>query len=132
MTVKIMRVPVLAIFLVLLVCVQGANGEGWLFWNSSGKKNTQTKKAVLKNERPQPSMLEKINLGTKKFFYGVGVTLGLKKSAPKRPVEPYNPWIKPAKREPSKPSWLTSLFFKEKPKKPKTASEWLDQPRLDP
>ncbi len=90
------------------------------------------KKSPLVQNKPQPSVLNKMTTGTKKFFTGVGNALTFKKPAPKKTtITPTNAWIKPPKEEP-KPSLISSLFHKEEPKKPSSPSEWLDQKRLDP
>ena len=70
------------------------------------------------------------SFGTKKFFDGVGNTLGInKKPAPKN--NPYHTaWNTPAK-QPEKKNFLTGLFASKEPekKKPQTPSEWLGNPK---
>ncbi len=90
---------------------------------------TNAKKTPLVQNKPQPSMLNKMTAGTKKFFGSVGDALTFKKSPPKN-TNPTNPWFKPPKEEP-KPSWFSSIFHKEEPKKPSNPSEWIEQKRLD-
>ncbi len=93
---------------------------------------TATKTVPLQQNKTQPSTLNKMTTGTKKFFGRVGDALSFKKSPPqKKYTTPTNPWIKPPKEQP-KSSWLTSIFPKEEPKKPHSPSEWLEQKRLDP
>ncbi|MBN2578069.1 MAG: hypothetical protein JXB10_03680 [Pirellulales bacterium] len=43
---------------------------------------------------------------------------------------PYNPWIKPAKKE-NKTNWLSSLFATKK-EKPRNPSDWIGQERPGP
>jgi hypothetical protein len=97
-------------------------------WFGSGetKKNNTPTRTVNKKD---PSVFQKMGDGTKKFFNGVGNTLGLNK----KPVPKKNPnhtsWNTPAK-EPEKKNFLTAMFAakEEKPKK-QTPSEWLGNPK---
>jgi hypothetical protein len=138
MIIRIARIFMVVLALNLLVGLRPAMGDGLSMPKLFPDSNTETKKNPpkpnpLKQTKPQPSTLNKMTTGTKKFFSNVGDTLTLKKSTPpKQAALPANPWIKPKKEEP-KPSWLTSIFYKqEEPKKIPNASEWLEQKRLDP
>lgn len=133
MIIRIAHIFALALVFDLLLGVRPAIGEGLLLPKSISECKTETQKTLPKTSQSQPSTLDKLSAGTKKFFSNVGNVLSFKKSSsPKKTTTPTNPWIKPAKNEPAKPSWLTSIFYKEEPKKPKTPSEWLEQKRLDP
>lgn len=133
MIVRIARITALALIWTLLAGARPASGEGWSLPKLFPESKTERKKVPPKPGKHQPSTLDKMTAGTKRFFTDMGNTLSFKRSEPpKKTTTPYNPWIKPPKHEPSKPSWLTSLFYKEEPKKPKTPSEWLEQERLDP
>jgi hypothetical protein len=129
---RIARIFTLVLLFDLFLGVRPAIGEGWLLPKIFTESKTETKKAPPKPSKHQPSALDKFTAGSKKFFTDVGDTLTFKHSSSQKRTTPTNPWIKPPKKEPTKPSWLTSLFYKEEPKKPKTPSEWLEQPRLDP
>jgi hypothetical protein len=132
MIIRIARISVVVLVFGLLIGARPAIGDGGLLPKLFPDSKTETKKAPPKPTKPQPSALNKMTTGTKKFFSNVGDTLTFKKSAPpKQSTTPTNPWIKPAKEEP-KPSWFSSMFAKEEPKKAKTPSQWLEQKRLDP
>jgi hypothetical protein len=132
MIIRNARIFTLALVLNLLLGLRPAIGDGSSSPTLFPDSQTETKKTPQKKTAPQPSTLSKMTTGTKKFFGKVGDTLTFKKSPPqKASTTPANPWIKPAKEEP-KPSWLTSIFYKEEPKKPTSPSEWLEQKRLDP
>ena len=132
MIIRIARIFMLALAINFLVVIQPAIGDGSSPPNLSPDGQTNVKKTPLAQTKPQPSLINKMTTGTKKFFTGVGNALTFKKTTTKTTtVNPTNPWIKPPKEEP-KSSWLPSVFQKEEPKKPSSPSEWLDQKRLDP
>jgi hypothetical protein len=132
MIIRIARIFMLALAFNFFFGIRAVIGDGSSPPNLSPDGQTNAKKKPLAQNKPQPSMLNKMTTGTKKFFTGVGDALTLKKPAPKKTtVTPTNSWIKPPKEEP-KPSWFSSMFRKEEPKKPSSPSEWLDQKRLDP
>jgi hypothetical protein len=131
MIIRIARIFMLALAFNFLFVIRPAIGNGSSPPNLSPDGQTNAKKTTLAQTKPQPSLLNKMSTGTKKFFTGVGDTLTFKKTSKKTTVTPTNPWIKPPKEEP-KTSWLPSLFSQEEPKKKNSPSEWLDQKRLDP
>jgi len=132
MIIRIARIFILALAFNLFFVIRSAIGDGSSPPNLSPDGQTNVKKNPLAQNKPQPTMLNKMTTGTKKFFTGVGDALTFKKPAPKKTtVTPTNSWIKPPKAEP-KPSWFSSMFRKEEPKKLSSPSEWLDQKRLDP
>jgi hypothetical protein len=91
---------------------------------------TESKSNPLVQNTDKPSVLDKMTAGTKKFISGVGNALTFKKTAPPKTTGyPVNPYVKPPKEE--KSSWFTSIFHKEEPKKNKSPSEWMQQPRVD-
>lgn len=133
MIVRIARIFAFALVFNLLLGVLPAIGDGLSMPKLFSESKTETKKVPSKPSKPQPSALNKMTTGTKKFFSNIGNTLSFKKSAPKKQsTTPTNPWIKPSKEEAPKSSWLTSMFSPEEPKKPNNPSEWLEQKRLDP
>jgi hypothetical protein len=133
MIIRITRIFALALFFALCLGMRPAIGEGWTPPKLFSQNKNETKQVPVKQNKYQPSTMDKITSGPKKFFNNVGSALGLKKSAPpKKQYTPSNPWIKPAKDESTKPSWLTSIFPKEEPKKPSKPSEWLRQERMNP
>jgi hypothetical protein len=133
MIIRITRIFALALFIASFLGIRPALGEGWSPPKLFPQNKNETKQVPVKQTKHQPSMMDKMTSGPKKFFNNVGSTLGLKKSAPpKKTYTPSNPWIKPAKDEPAKSSWLTSIFPKEEPKKPSNPSEWLQQERMNP
>jgi hypothetical protein len=131
MIIRIARIFMLALAFNFLFVVRAAIGDGSSPPNLSPDGQTNARKTLLTQTKPQPSLLNKMSTGTKKFFTGVGDALTFKKTESKKTVTPTNPWIKPPKEEP-KTSWLPSMFQKEEPKKKTSPSEWLDQKRLDP
>jgi hypothetical protein len=131
MIIRIVRIFMLALAFNFLFVIRPAIGNGSSPPNLSPDGQTNAKKTTLAQTKPQPSLLNKMSTGTKKFFTGVGDTLTFKKTSKKTTVTPTNPWFKPPKEEP-KNSWLPSMFQKEEPKKPTSPSDWLDQKRLDP
>jgi hypothetical protein len=134
-TLCIARISILALaFNVLLIAGRTLSAE------SSAPKAFPDGKMATKSLPPQQnkaqaaqqSTLSKMTASTRRFFSRVGDAFSFKKSSPAtKPTTPTNPWIKPPKEEP-KPSWLTSIFPKEEPKKPHSPSQWLEQKRLDP
>ena len=130
MTIRFVQVSALALALTVLIGIRPAIADG-LLPNIFSSSKTDAQKAPPKTSKAEPSTISKMGAGTKKFFTNIGDTLTFKKPAPPQKTMPSNPYIKPPKEEP-KPSFLTSLFPKEEPKKPKTANQWLDQKRLDP
>jgi hypothetical protein len=131
MIIRIARILMLALAFHFLFVIRPAMGDGSSSPNLSPDGQTNTKKTTLAQTKPEPSLLNKMSTGTKKIFTGVGDALTFKKTSKKSTVTPTNPWIKPPKEEP-KPSWFSSIFPKEEPKKKTSPSEWLDQKRLDP
>jgi hypothetical protein len=137
MIIRIALICMVVLVLSLLSGVRPAIADGLSLPKLFPDSNTDTKQNPpkqnpLKPTKPPPSTLSKMSTGTKKFVSNVGDTLTFKKSTPpKQSTTPTNPWIKPQKEEP-KPSWLTSMFYKEETKKAKSPSEWLEQKRLDP
>ena len=132
MIIRIACIFMLALAFNFLFGIRPAIGDGSSPPKLSPDGQTDAKKNPLVQNKPQPSMLNKMTTGTKKFFTGVGDAMTFKKSAPKKTtITPTNPWIKPPKEQP-KTSWLPSMFHKEEPKKPSSPSEWLDQKRMDP
>ena len=108
-----------------------AESAGWPLPNPlsfTTKKEAKSKKPVKK----EPSALDKISTGTKKFFGQVGETLGLKKPKPRKPTVAYPrlPDIQPQKKE-SK-SWLPPWLRPQEPQRPRTVSDWIEKERLDP
>jgi hypothetical protein len=127
---KTISIVTLIVISGILICSRPSvvYGLSWSSDSSSESKTPYTKKAQSKTE---PSTIDKMTNGTKKFFNDVETTVGLKKTTPKKDI-PSNAWVKPKKVETSKSSGFWSWFSsKEEPKKPKTPSDWLDQPRLD-
>ena len=132
MIIRNARIITLALALNLLLGLRPAIGDESSLPKLSSDSQTETKKISQKKTPSQPSTLSRMTTGTKKFFGKVGDTLTFKKAPPPKTSNTHtNPWIKPAKEEP-KPSWLTSMFYKEEIKKPNSPSEWLEQKRLDP
>jgi hypothetical protein len=106
---------------------------GWTLNPFSSSGNTTKKKTqITKVTKSEPSTLQKMGTGTKNFFDRTGETLGLKKPAPKKYTyaNPQPLQVQGKKTAPSK-SWLSSMFEPEEPKKPKTVTEWMGQPRRD-
>jgi hypothetical protein len=130
MSTRIARIFMLALTLSFLLDIRFAIGDD----SSSPAMNPEGQAGARKfmpvQKKPQPTVLDKMTVGTKKFFNNVGETLSLKKSPTKKTTAPTNPWFKPPKEEP-KPPWYSQLFHKEDPKKSKNPSEWINQPRLD-
>jgi hypothetical protein len=131
MITRIAGIIMLALAFTFFIGILPAMADGTSTSNLSPNVQANVKKPPLAQKQPQPSMLNKMTTGTKKFFTGVGDALTFKKTSTKKTVTPTNPWIKPPKEEP-KSSWFPSLAQKEEPKKPSSPSEWLDQKRLDP
>ena len=130
MIIRIARVSTPAFVFALLLIARSAIGDSPTTPNLSPDGQTSaTKKSPLQQQKSQPSVINKVTTGTKKFFTNVGDTLTLKKSQSKKTTTPTNPWFKPPKEEP-KPSWLSSMFHKEEPKKSSNPGEWISQPRL--
>jgi hypothetical protein len=126
--------------LVLLAGVRPAVGEGWsilhplTFGSTSDAKPKQPVMQSQPTQKP-PSTFSQIvaapgNLATK-----VGNTITGKKPEPvKAPAamyaRPTPPVIAPPPKKESK-SWVSSWFQPEEPKKPKSVSDWMGQPRVD-
>jgi hypothetical protein len=123
------------LILLVLAGAHPAACDGWSLPNpfSTETKTSTKKKPVTKLARKEPSLLDKVGVGTKDFFNRTGETLGLKKPEPKKYgyATAVPPKIQPAKKM-QKKSWLSGMFQAEEPKKPKTVSEWMDNKRLDP
>jgi hypothetical protein len=132
MTTRIARLTTPAFFLVALLIARCAIADSPTTPNlSPDGQAIPAKKTPLVQPKPQPSALSKVTTGTKKFFTGVGDALSLKKTQTKKTTaSPTNPWFKPPKEEP-KPSWFSSMFQKEEPKKTGNPGEWISQPRLE-
>ena len=134
MVVRIARILSACAVLVLLADLRPAVSEGWSLPNPfSSETKTTVKKPVTKTTKQEPSVLEKVGSGTKKFFSQAGETLGLTKPEAKKPkyATATPPKIQSSKKAESK-SWLSNPFQSEEPKKPKTVSEWMNNKRLDP
>ena len=119
---------------VLLANVRPATCDGWSLPNpfsSTTKSETKTKTHITTVKTQEPSMLEKIGTGTKNFFDRTGEKLGLKKPASKKYdyATAQKPHVHASK--PSSKSWLSKMFAPRNPKKPKTVTDWMGQPRRD-
>jgi hypothetical protein len=84
--------------------------------------------------KKDPSMIEKVETGTKNFFTGIGDTLTGKKKPATAPKPSSTasavgwkstPQTKQPAKQPEKQSWLTSMFKGKEPEKAKTPSEWI-------
>jgi hypothetical protein len=115
--------------------------EGWLDkLNPFAKKESHSTPAGRKHNvrKVQPSPLEKLNAGTKKFFAGARDTLTGKKPASKQKATNQYPTWSPTSNAPrqassqKKKSWVDSLFRREKPKEVESMKEWVGLPRLEP
>ena len=127
MITRIARILSLALIFGLLFGIRPAIADGLSLPKLFPDNKTETKKVSMK-QKTQPSMLDKMTTGTKKFFTNVGDTLTFKKTTPpKQAAMPSNPYFKPPKEE--KSSWFSST--KEEPKTKKTPSDWVGQPRLE-
>ena len=118
---------ILSVCFLLAVFAGAPHAFGDWFGSSDTKKSNTPTKSVNKKD---PSVFQKVGDGTKKFFNGVGNTLGLnKKPAPKKNPN-HSAWNAPAKA-PEKKNFLTSMFASQEPEKPKpqTPSQWLGNPR---
>lgn len=118
---------ILAVCFLLGVFAGVPHAFGDWFGSSTTKKNNTPTRTVNQKE---PSVFQKMGDGTKKFFDGVGNTLGInKKPAPKKNPN-HTAWNTPAK-QPEKKSFLGGLFASKEPEKPKkqTPSEWLGNPK---
>ncbi len=100
MIIRIARIFMLALAFNLLFVIRPAIGDGSSPPNLSPDGQTNAKKTPLAQTKPQPSLLNKMSTGTKKFFTGVGDALTFKKTESKKTVTPTNPWIKPPKEQP--------------------------------
>ena len=142
---KIARILSAGAALALLIVVQPALAEeGWLQKvNPFAKKENRNPNSIGRyngRRRAEPSPLEKLDAGTKKFFAGARDALTWKKPAPKRkPTSQYVPWIPQpqdprylSSRKKKKKSWLDSLFRREEPKQPQSLKDWVGLPRLAP
>ena len=141
---KIARILSAGSALALLMVAQPALAEeGWLDkLNPFAKKERQNTVSDRRynTRKVEPSPLEKLNTGTKKFFAGARDALTWKKPAPKRkPTNQYVPWIRQPKdprhlssRKKKKKSWLDSLFRREEPKRAQSLKDWVGLPRLAP
>jgi hypothetical protein len=139
---KIARVLSAGAALTLAIVVQPALAEkGWLeklnpFAAKESHIATSGQKYSVRKAEPSP--LEKLNTGTKKFFASARDTLTWKKPAPKKkPSNPYAPWIHTPTdtrhaSKAKKQSWLHNLFWRDKPKPVGSLKEWVGLPRLDP
>lgn len=116
---------ILSVCVLLAVFAGAPRAFGGWFDGETKKSNTPTPTVNKKG----PSVFQKIGDGTKKFFDGVGNTLGLNKKAPK-PNPYHTAWNTPPK-QPEKKGFLDGLFAPKQPEKPKTQtpSEWLGNPK---
>jgi hypothetical protein len=135
MVVRIARVLSTGVTLVLLAVVPSIVCADWSLPNpfsSESKTAAKSKKYASRTVNKEPSALDKVGTGTKKFFSQAGESLGLKKAEPKKLTSaiPRRPELHPQQKE-SK-SWLPSWLQSEEPKKDKTVSEWMKNKRLDP
>jgi len=111
--------------------------EGWLGkLNPFAKKETHSTVSSRKYnaKKAEPSPLDKLTSGTKKFFTGTRDALTGKKPAAKRkPANQYAPWNgtsqAPRQANSQKKSWLDSLFRREKPKQVESMKDWVGLPR---
>jgi hypothetical protein len=130
---RIARIFMPVLLLGFFLCLRPAIADGWSAPKLFPESKTETKKTPPKQIKNQPSALDKMTSGTKKFFSNVGSALGLKKSPPpKKTTMPTNPYIKPPKQDVEKASWLSPILPSEEPKQPKKPSDWMQQKRIDP
>ena len=163
---KIARILSAGATAILLIGSPPALAEGW----SPAKLNPFAKRAennTVSGRRHnvrsvEPSPLEKLNTGTKKFFAdtNAGLTkffadtdagakrffagakgaLTRKRPDPKRkPTNQYVPWVRapndpryPQQHTKQKNSWLDSLLGREEPKRVESLKEWVGLPRPTP
>ena len=129
-----------AVGVLTLVIVAGpaTAEEGWLGkLNPLAKKQTHSTPASRKHNvrKAEPSALDKLSSGTKKFFTGTRDALtGKKPAAQRKSTNQYTPWngTSQAPRQASsqkKKSWLDSLFRPEKPKQVESLKDWVGLPR---
>ncbi len=119
------------VLLALLAQGHAAENEGWSLsrLNPFGHEPSHT---AIAKKTPEPSTLDKFNVGTKKFFTGAKDTLTFKKPAPKKTVAtPYSPWQHKQRPE-EKKSWFGSMFAPKEPKPIESLDDWMSLPRLDP
>jgi hypothetical protein len=141
MVVRIARILSACGVLILLTGGRPTVCEGWSLlspFSSDAKTDAKAKKpgtTAVNRVKKEPSTLDKVGAGTKKFFNKTGETLGLKKPEPKKfgYANPQAPRVQPA-RKPEQKSWLGSLspFKSEEPPRPRNVSEWMSNKRLDP
>ncbi len=105
-----------------LIACPSTRAEDWSLWPAAS--TTGTKKSSSKNE---PGFFEKLGSGTKKLFTQTRDTITPKSAQKKKPQSV--PWLKENKPAEKKPGFWDSLFAKKEPEKPRTASEWIAQPR---
>jgi hypothetical protein len=140
MVARIARIAVAGLMLVLLAAERPAPCYGWSLPNpfASDKDKTvaKAKKPVVKPAKKPPSTLDKIGVGTKNFFTGVGNTLTGKKAEPKKDPSkqyayPTSPGFKAQRKTDASKSWLPSWLRPEEPKPPKNIDDFMSLPRSD-
>lgn len=136
--------PAVAALAFLIVAQPALAEDGWFSrLNPFAAKEKETsstipvKRANVSSAEPSP--LEKLSAGTKKFFAGARDALTWKKPAPKKtPTNQYAPWMRPSKepvypsdRNKKKKSWLDSLFRRKEPQRVESMKDFVGLPRLD-
>lgn len=140
---KTARIFSAGVTLALLIIAQPVLAEeGWLEkLNPFAKKEEYNPRSGSRYQvkKAEPSPLEKLSAGTKKFFAGARDMLTGKRPAPKpRPTNQYAPWVRDSKdpryargQKKKKRSWLDSLFRREEPKPVRSLQDWVALPRVD-
>ncbi|MHB1033483.1 MAG: hypothetical protein ACYC35_01835 [Pirellulales bacterium] len=149
-------IPSALAILVLLAAGSRATAEGWSWTSpfSSGAKDTsgQAKsnksksssnvsrtamidgrplvKPSISPQRKEPSALDKVGSGTKKFFTRTADAISFKKPAPKKKPSTSYAWGSSQKTPQPKlkkkdQSWFSSWFAPKEPKPPESVGEWL-------
>lgn len=135
MVVRTARILPACAMMILLAGVWPAVCGAWSLlhpFSSDATAGTTPLQPVAQPVKTEPSALEKVGKGTKKFFNKAGVAMGLKKPEPKNLdyVRIVPPSIQPARKEEPK-TGLAALFGPPEPKKPKDVSDWMMNPRVD-
>ena len=119
----------------VLVAVALAGGrvqaEGLSLWPFTQKTSTTKPKITKKPAKPAPSVIDKMTGGVKSSWNSTTklLTPGKKKTA----TTTKKPGFSTARKKPAPDKWsLGGVFGTKKAEPPRSVTEWMSQPRLDP
>jgi len=130
---RMMRIflPVFAV--VSLAVAQPLLAEGWSLEKLLPLPKKEHTKGSARKTTKQPSPLQRLDTGTKKFFAQVCDVLTFKKPLVKREPPGRSSWMRqPEKKQPEKKPFWSSWYAREEPTPPRSLREFMRLPRSDP